>query len=112
MVKGSLGSLGDEEAGLAELATTDRLKKLSELLIKRNREQAFKIDTLLDKVSLISQELNKNARARGASRCAPVLYRPLRILMRARPSGHSVPQVWARARGQRLWRAGLRCGRV
>lgn len=64
-VKSSLGNIGDEEAALEELQRTDKLKKLTDLLIKRNREQAFKIDTLLDKVSLISQELNKNARARG-----------------------------------------------
>ena len=68
-VKNSLGKLSDEEeASLSEMSNLDRLKRLTELLIKRNREQAFKIDTLLDKVSLISMELNKNARARGTHR--------------------------------------------
>jgi len=65
ILKNSLGNLGDDEQALMDLPLLERLKKMCELLIKRNRDQAFKIDTLLDKVSLISQELNKNARARS-----------------------------------------------
>jgi len=72
ILKNSLGNLGDDEQALIDLPLLDRLKKMCELLIKRNRDQAFKIDTLLDKVSLISQELNKNARARGTAWALPL----------------------------------------